>query len=125
MRPCTCDRIPPEGEAWSKGFCVPCTLYHRKAHYREKWDTPAPQPVERKGPGLVQKAKNFAIAAAKFLAAGSPVVSEPEVQARVAICEGCTEYFDATARACKHKKCGCKVDRKAPWATEHCPLGKW
>ncbi len=74
----------------------------------------------------MQKAANFAAAAAKHIAAGAPLASDEEVARRFAICHGC-EFYDGTA--CK--KCGCPVKRekaflsKLSWADQSCPVGKW
>lgn len=78
------------------------------------------------GPSLLQKAKNFAAAAAAHVAAGMPRCTQEQIDARFAICQQC-EHFDG--RACM--KCGCPVVRekafvsKLAWAGEKCPVGKW
>ena len=83
-------------------------------------------PRAKPGVSLLQKAKNFAVASAKHIAAGAPHASEEEVARRFAICEGC-EHFDG--RACR--QCGCPVVRekkflsKLSWADSSCPVGKW
>ena len=85
-----------------------------------------PRPKPEKGPGLLQKAANFAASAAKHIAAGMPQASEEEVARRFAVCQGC-EHYDG--RACT--KCGCPIKREAAyvsklaWANESCPVGKW
>lgn len=77
-------------------------------------------------PSLIQKAMNFAAAAAKHVAAGAPMASDEEVARRFAICQGC-EFFDGKACA----QCGCPVNReraylsKLSWADQSCPVGKW
>lgn len=42
-RPCTCDRIPPEGVPWKigQGWCSDCTLYHRNSKYQKAWSEDA------------------------------------------------------------------------------------
>lgn len=83
-------------------------------------------PRAKPGPSLMQKAANFATAAAQHIAAGAPMASEEEVARRFAICQGC-EHYDG--KACK--KCGCPVKRekafvsKLSWADQSCPVGKW
>ena len=80
-----------------------------------------PQP-----PTLLQKAANFAAAAASHVAAWMPQASQEQIDARFAICQGC-EHFDG--KACR--LCGCPVVRekqfvsKLSWAGESCPAGKW
>ena len=74
------------------------------------------------GPTLLQKAANFATAAAQHIAAGAPMASEAEVQRRHAICTDCP-HFDG--KACG--KCGCLINRKRTWlsklswADQSCP----
>jgi len=78
------------------------------------------------GLSLIQKAANFAAAAAKHIAAGAPMATEEQVAERFGICQTC-EHFDG--RACR--QCGCPVVRekkflsKLSWAGESCPVGKW
>jgi hypothetical protein len=77
-------------------------------------------------PPLLSKVKNFAVAAAKHVAAGMPMATEEEIQRRHAICMGCEFYKD---HACL--KCGCPINRekkylsKLSWADSECPVGKW
>lgn len=81
---------------------------------------------EKRGLTLLAKARNFAISAARHVAAGAPQATDEEVARRFTICEGC-EHFDG--KACR--KCGCPVVRekkflsKLSWANEKCPVGKW
>lgn len=75
---------------------------------------------------LTQKAKNFAFATAKHIAAGSPTCSDEEIGRRHDICLGC-EFFKANSCS----KCGCPISRdrkfisKLAWADQSCPVGKW
>jgi len=77
-------------------------------------------------PGLLQKAANFASAAAAHVAAGMPRCTQEQIDARFAVCQTC-EHFDG--KACR--MCGCPVVRekafvsKLAWANEKCPAGKW
>lgn len=88
--------------------------------------TPAYPHDSKHGVTLLQKAKNFAAASAKHLAAGAPMATDDEVARRFAICQGC-EHFDG--KACR--QCGCPVVRerkylsKLSWADSSCPVGKW
>lgn len=83
-------------------------------------------PMAKPGPSFVQKAANFATAAAQHIAAGAPMASDEEVARRFAICQGC-QFYDG--KACS--KCGCPVVRerkylsKLSWADQSCPVGKW
>lgn len=75
---------------------------------------------------FVQKAKNFAIAAAKHFAAGMPTCSDEEILRRHNICLACEHFKDNSC-----SKCGCPVYRdkrfvsKLAWADQSCPVGKW
>jgi hypothetical protein len=77
-------------------------------------------------PTWLQKARNFAIATAKHVAAGMPTCSDEEILRRHDICMGCEFYQNS---ACT--KCGCPVKRdrqfisKLAWADQSCPVGKW
>lgn len=88
-------------------------------------ETHAAYPRPR-SPSLVQKAANFATAAAAHVAAGAPQASDAERERRFAICQTC-EHFDG--KACR--QCGCPVVRekrfvsKLSWADSECPVGKW
>lgn len=73
-----------------------------------------------------KKAQNFAVAAAKHVAAGMPLASEEEIIRRHDICLSC-EFLKNSACT----KCGCPVVRerkyvsKLSWADSSCPVGKW
>lgn len=75
---------------------------------------------------LTHKAVHFAASAAKHVAAGMPMATQEQIDARYAICQAC-EFF--TGGACS--KCGCPLVRerkyisKLSWAHESCPVGKW
>jgi hypothetical protein len=77
-------------------------------------------------PGLLEKVKNFASAAAQHVAAGLPMASDDEIIRRHDICLGCEHLRDG---ACS--LCGCPVSRvagyisKLSWADQSCPIGKW
>jgi hypothetical protein len=64
-------------------------------------------------PTLLQKAANFAAAAAQHVAAGAPMASEAEVQRRHDICTACP-HFDG--KACG--LCGCPVARERKWLSK-------
>jgi len=75
---------------------------------------------------IFRKAGNFAVSAAKHVAAGAPRCTDEQVAARYEICVGCEHYDGSECR-----KCGCPVVRKRQWisklswAGESCPVGKW
>lgn len=77
-------------------------------------------------PPLSQRIANFAASAAKHVAAGMPMATQEQINARYAICQEC-EFF--TGGACS--ECGCPLVRerrfisKLSWAHEACPVGKW
>jgi hypothetical protein len=77
-------------------------------------------------PSWLQKAKNFAVAAAQHVAAGMPTCTDDEIIRRHDICMACEFFKDS---ACT--KCGCPVKRdrqyisKLAWADQSCPVGKW
>jgi len=81
-------------------------------------------------PTAAEMAVNVAQAAARWTAAGFPVVDQPTYDARTAACEPC-DYWDAKARLglgkCRAPGCGCTKFKR--WlATEVCkhPQGsKW
>ena len=78
-----------------------------------------------------EKVTRYAMAVARWLAAGSPRRSDDEVAELLAICQACpTSRYDAARESCK--RCGCKVNangwglvNKLRMATEDCPDGHW
>jgi ribosomal protein L40E len=74
-------------------------------------------------PGLSQKAKNLAVAVAQHAAAGFPMATEAQRNARLAICRAC-EHFEPDQERCR--VCGCG-GLKLWWAEQSCPLDppKW
>jgi hypothetical protein len=78
------------------------------------------------GPSLHRKVINYTKAVARDLIAGRPRRTTEEVEAILVICRSnrCGLY-DATGGVCTHKRCGCKVERKAPYGMERCPVGLW
>lgn len=92
---------------------------------------PKPDPALIRDPDAspltwVQKAKNFAAATAKHVAAGAPTCTDEEIVRRHDICMACEFLVDG---ACA--KCGCPIKRekafisKLAWADQGCPIGKW
>lgn len=86
------------------------------------------QVEERPLPSTTQLAFNFSkavVAEGKSLLQKSPKVDEAEAARRISICEQCTTWFRPTDRRCSHSSCGCWIDRKVKWKSQHCPIGKW
>lgn len=88
---------------------------------------PAPALAREADPvSWLSKARNFATATAKHIAAGMPTASDEEILRRWTICQGC-EFLKNDACS----KCGCTVARdrkfvsKLAWADQSCPAGKW
>ncbi len=75
---------------------------------------------------MATRVGNYAVAVAKHVTHGMQKRSESRIREIKAICETneCGLY-NAEHEWCEHKKCGCKVDDKIPWAKEVCPLGFW
>lgn len=75
-----------------------------------------------KPPSLLQKAANFGVAAIGHALRGNPTCTQEQIDARLAICQGCDLFKD---NACL--KCGCAVVReqqylnKLAWADQQCP----
>lgn len=119
VRPCTCDCFR-RGRPFKLGRdCRSCWLYHNHPAYRVHWGGPPLHP-----PGPLRKAWNYAWAWARHCWDGFKNKTGLETMIRVRTCERCP-VFDAAERSCTHGRCGCKIDKKAPWNSEHCPLGKW
>jgi hypothetical protein len=81
--------------------------------------------LRSRGPGLLEKAVNFAGAVATHVAAGMPAASEELKASRLAICRANTCGFYGEGDICRHASCGCSLDRKAAWAEQSCPIGLW
>jgi hypothetical protein len=92
-----------------------------------------PPPIITRPPALpepptrIEMAANFAVAMARWGAAGFKTVNAEEYETRFATCEAC-EFWDGDARwgigKCKHPNCGC--GRWKAWLkTERCPILKW
>jgi hypothetical protein len=151
-RPCRgCGKGSPFiGDYIIERQCRFCWLFENDARYKALWTSqPIPNipqtqptiskecveakngfsasevPIFQRGPSLIQKAVNFSKAIVQHVAAGLPQASEDLIAKRLAICELCVEYFDKDRRACKHKSCGCSVDKKTPWLDQKCPISRW
>lgn len=71
-------------------------------------------------PSLARQAVNLATATAQHIAAGARPASETERERRLAICRAntCGQYLPGD----KCAKCGCRMEIKAAWAEQSCPL---
>lgn len=75
---------------------------------------------KKQPPGWVEKAANYAKAKLQHIANGSPSVSLTVLQERLDVCSLCPLRNDEFCGAC-----GCPVEKKAGWADQECPVGKW
>lgn len=82
-------------------------------------------------PSMVRKAANFAVAAAKHVAAGRPMATDEQVAERFAICQACPKFIEKGEGVGECSMCGCGLRAvgveglsKLRWATEQCPLPK-
>lgn len=75
-------------------------------------------------PGLLVKAANYARAEVRHTADLRREVDEETYWARLAVCRKCA-LLDRERMVCRQPECGCKVEIKARWASEACPIGKW
>jgi len=84
----------------------------------------------RKPPGYLDRAYRYTRALSRWIKAGRPVRSEPDIR-RIfeTFCEPC-EARDPERSFCLH--CGCRVNlslsamtNKIAMATEECPIGLW
>lgn len=75
-------------------------------------------------PGLLQKGINFAAAVGRHLANNRRQVPDSVYELRLSICRDCPS-LDPERMVCREPGCGCYVERKARWASQACPVGKW
>jgi hypothetical protein len=75
-------------------------------------------------PGLLRKSANFGKALVRHIANGGKHVSEEVFEARKSVCLSCSSC-DQERMVCREPDCGCDIEKKARWASEDCPLGKW
>lgn len=81
-----------------------------------------PASINATSPSTARKLWNFARAATKHLAAKMPETPDDEYRRRLLRCEVCNLR---NGHACSHPNCGCTLERKASWAGEQCPVGRW
>jgi len=77
---------------------------------------------ERSMPSLAKMAGNLTKAVVKHVGDGMRKVELQEYQDRLNVCNECSLRVK---NRCTHESCGCFIDKKAWWASEECPLGKW
>jgi hypothetical protein len=99
-------------------------LCQTSAQHRLKWDKDPPLKK------LVRKASKLGKAVKKWMAAGAPVRTQPEIDAAFSICHACEFFQPLKHESGTCQKCGCFVNRngllnKIRMATESCPEGKW
>ncbi len=100
--------------------CRVCWKYLNDSKHKEGQDA-LTDPDD--GPGLLRKVFNFGKAIARHTANGLKVVDKETYQLRLELCYACPLLKDS--HYCQHVKCGCRVEKKAGWETEKCPVGKW
>lgn len=71
-------------------------------------------------PSTLQMAANFAKALASHVASGGQEATPEELRIRLMICSDCP---NRNVDACSI--CGCFLAKKAAWATQQCPIGRW
>jgi hypothetical protein len=117
----------PLGDAPCKGTRVPryCQLVdpaHPSFDARYIYVLKGEQiPPEEKGPSLLEKAGNLAVALIKHAADRFRTVDQNTKIYRLSICQSCEHM--TKERACT--VCGCFLDEKVTWCSEECPLQKW
>jgi hypothetical protein len=86
----------------------------------------APATPPTSSPNLIEMGVSAMTAAARWIAAGSPMRTPEQSAECQAICQSC-EHWKAPKRRGKGKcsHCGCFLASKIRMATESCPLGKW
>lgn len=69
----------------------------------------------------MRRLAQFARALVRHLRAGAPAAPADLQARRLETCAGCERM--SPAGVCE--ACGCVVRRKARWADQSCPLGRW
>jgi hypothetical protein len=75
-------------------------------------------------PDTLRKVVNFGKAVANHLATGAAAVDDDTFSARLKCCQKC-DLFDSETTSCLHRRCGCRLEIKARWKEQSCPLGLW
>ncbi|REJ91916.1 MAG: hypothetical protein DWQ34_13885 [Planctomycetota bacterium] len=100
-------------------------LCRKHAGYFRMWEE-GRGPGQQVGqpPGWLRRAWNFCRAVVRHVRNWAQYASRRVYRERLAICRACPS-LDPERMVCREKTCGCYVERKARWASEECPLGKW
>jgi hypothetical protein len=111
-----CDPSHPDHAAWQSHVIIAAS---------SPWP-PVPPPVPLPAPAieppsLMTRVATAATAAVTFVASGFEVLTEADVQARLAVCNGCEQRTGNGFCA----GCGCYLAAKARLPHEVCPIGKW
>ncbi len=121
-----CQTFHPEVQAvvgeYTLDQCRICWKYLNDSKHKEGQDA-LTEPVTKEGPGLLRKVFNFGKAVAKHAANGLKMVDKETYKTRLEICYACPLLIKG--HYCQHVKCGCRVEKKAGWESEKCPVGKW
>ena len=75
-------------------------------------------------PSLAKMAGNLGKAVVRHVGDGLKKVDLEEYQRRLNICNKCPGDYRHKTR-CTHDDCGCFLNQKAWWASEHCPEDYW
>ena len=77
---------------------------------------------DREIPDILTRGKNLGKAVVKHIINKCEFVEIEEYERRINICNTCDLR---NGRICTHPECGCYLDEKGWWLSEHCPLNKW
>jgi len=147
----TCDPRNPEkrcgnfqvGVPYSTDQCMFCWKYANDPNYKKHWDELLSKPREQitstayipvpvnaktidEGPNWFKKVVNYAKASVTHVWAGLPETASEEQEQRIAICLQCpSNLINLNMGICKHKDCGCAIQKKTRWKDQSCPMGHW
>lgn len=76
-------------------------------------------------PSLPKMGMNLAKSTGKHIANGMKQRTDEEIAKLVLICEKCEFYVRQSKMGPRCRKCGCNMNVKMRWASDHCPAGKW
>ena len=117
-------------EADAEWLVMPDHVYHFLV---AKYQNPAPplepppaaESVSKELPSFLTMAGNafkaVAMESAAYIA-GSPEVSQEDIEKRTSICNGCDRFIKEVDRCAE---CGCFLQYKTRLRSQHCPLDKW
>jgi hypothetical protein len=100
-------------------------LCQTRPDYFQRWEQgQGPGQHRSAEPSLIKKALNFGAAVVRHVASGLTQVNDDTYQLRLDQCRQCAS-LNVERMVCQEANCGCYVERKARWASQSCPLGKW